>query len=128
MASTTLILTTVVLLLMLYIVNRISIALIGNVDIALITAAVIFVTAFVIFRDLLCTVDSYSILDITPEKQCDDPFFYQSDPVKQKFCSQFSPSQLGRYRCPPGYYGAPITWERTSMSDDCYNNHMCDKF
>ena len=65
------------------------------------------------------------LLQFTPQKMCADPFFWKNDPLKRQYCSQFSPEDLSRYRCPRGFNGAPISFEYTAMSDSNWENKMC---
>lgn len=64
---------------------------------------------------------------VTPEKLCDlGPYMYTSDPVKQKLCNSFSPSDLAKYECAPGFNGRPIWWARSDESNADWANTMCD--
>ena len=64
---------------------------------------------------------------VTPEKLCDlGPYMYTSDPVKQKLCNSFSPSDLAKYECCPGQHGRPVWFNRTDESNADWENTMCD--
>jgi len=65
---------------------------------------------------------------VTPEKLCDlGPYMYTSDPIKQKLCNSFPPSDLAKYSCCPGFTkGRPVWWSRTDESNADWANTMCD--
>jgi hypothetical protein len=64
---------------------------------------------------------------LTPEKNCDGgAYMYTSNPIKQKLCNSFSPSDLAKYECCPGQHGRPIWWARSDESNADWANTMCD--
>ena len=93
-------------------------------DIVLIIAGLIFTVLIYFIKSEI--KDSF-YFELTPEKHCEGgAYMYSSDPVKKKFCSQFTPSQIKNFSCDRGFHGAPVHWSRTDMSDSKWENKMCD--
>lgn len=64
---------------------------------------------------------------LTPEKNCDGgAYMYTSNPIKQKLCNSFPPSDLAKYSCCPGQHGRPVWWARSDESNADWENTMCD--
>jgi hypothetical protein len=96
-----------------------------NNDVSLLLFSLVFTGVVFLLKNLGNKDNFY--FELTPEKHCEGgSYLYSSDPVKKKFCSQFSKSDIANYSCCNGFHGAPVHWERTSMSDDKWNNKMCD--
>lgn len=96
-----------------------------NNDVSLLLFSLVFTGVVFLLKNLGNKDNFY--FELTPEKHCEGgSYLYSSDPVKKKFCSQFSQSDIANYSCCNGFHGAPVHWERTSMSDDKWNNKMCD--
>lgn len=97
-----------------------------NEDASLLLMGLIFAGLIYLLRNLGTHKDDFHF-ELTPEKQCTGgSYMYSSDPIRKKFCSQFSPNDIANYSCCNGFHGAPVHWERTNMSDDKWENKMCD--
>lgn len=65
--------------------------------------------------------------EVTPAKLCDGgPYMYSSNPERQELCSHITNSQLAQVSCGPGFVGRPVKWDHTNMSNDKWENNMCD--
>ena len=97
-----------------------------NQDITLLIGALLITGIIFLLEKFDYTKDNF-FFQLTPEKECDGgPYMYSSNADKQKLCSKFSKQDLAQYSCSPGFYGRPVHWNRNDMSDDSWNNTMCD--
>jgi hypothetical protein len=65
--------------------------------------------------------------EVTPVKKCcGGPYMYSSNPKVKKFCDNVTPDEKAQVCCGSGFNGSPVHFERTSMSDDMYENKMCN--
>jgi|UniRef100_A0A6C0D0U1 hypothetical protein len=79
--------------------------------------------------------------ELSPYKRCQGgPYMYSSDPELKAFCDSIPQEQLNQAFCnngvnggkggwdrkSHGFIGMPVHFEYTPMSDDKWENHMCD--
>lgn len=97
-------------------------------DLVIVVFGLLF-TALVYGMNSVRTTKDNFYFELTPEKHCEGgAYMHSSAPEAQKaFCSQFTPQQDREFTCPRGFHGRPVHWERTSMSDDEWQNKMCNK-
>ena len=76
-------------------------------------------------------VDSFTF-EVSPPKLCQGwPYMQSSAPQEIKdYCQKLFSTEKGRdaynsMNCPGGFPGRPVHWERTSMSNDKWENEMC---
>jgi hypothetical protein len=106
--------------------NYISVHLNINLDIILLLLAAVFTGVIYLLKKMNDNGEGFHF-ELTPEKKCDGgPYMYSSDPERQKLCSQFSPEDLSKYECCPGFHGRPVWWNRDSESNDNWSNQMCN--
>jgi hypothetical protein len=113
-----------------YVLSETSLFVSGYLNInkylTLIISSLIFTALMYLLNKNLDQQDNFHF-QVTPEKLCDGgAYMYTSDPQKQKLCNSFSPSELGKYQCLPGFHGRPVWWERTNESNADWANLMCD--
>jgi hypothetical protein len=98
-----------------------------NVDIILIFISLLFTLLCYFVKDSNVYSKDPFHFELTPEKHClGGKYMYSSDPEKMKFCSQFSQGDMSNYECPPGFHGMPVWWNRDTMSNNNWENKMCD--
>jgi hypothetical protein len=79
-----------------------------------------------------CQADGFHF-EVTPAKKCQGfPYMQSSDPELLNYCGKLLSTPRGRreydmVNCRnPGYLGRPVTFDRTSMSNDMWENEMCN--
>jgi hypothetical protein len=64
--------------------------------------------------------------EVTPAKLCaGGPYMYSSNPQLKKLCSHITNQEIAQVACGPGFHGRPVHWERSTMSNDKWENNMC---
>ena len=97
-----------------------------NIDILLILFAILFTgILFLLKHDKSKNNSEDFIFQLTPEKHCSGGSYMWTD-EKRKFCSQFTPQDIGYFGCSAGFHGAPVHWRRTNISNDEWENKTCD--
>lgn len=98
-----------------------------NQDVSLILTSIVF-TIILILVGWMSNIRDDFTFEVTPAKRCaGGPYMYSSNPELQKLCKNISPDEIAQYSCNPGFIGAPVHWNRTSMSDSHWENKMCDE-
>lgn len=66
---------------------------------------------------------------VSPPKLCDGGAYMVSsaDPAIKQYCDSLNQDQLDQVACNGGFVGRPVNFKYTPMSDDKWENHMCDK-
>ncbi len=94
-----------------------------NIDLLLVLFAVLFTGIIFLLRHE--QKDSFTF-QLTPEKHCRGGSYMWGDGEKRKFCSQFTPQDIGYFSCSAGFHGAPVHWRRTNISNNEWENRTCD--
>jgi len=120
----------VLIFLFFYVFARVAVFLSAHYDapldiMILLFALVMTGTVYLLARLYKDTKDNFHF-QVTPEKLCQDPYTYSSDPEKKAFCKQFTPAQIAEYTCGKGFVGAPVHWQRSTDSNANWENTTCD--
>lgn len=105
-----------------------------TVDKDLMTVIGAFITTMiliVIYKSIsLCdSCDTFTLskgFTVTPEKLCEGGEYMRTSAPKeiQEMCAKYGNKSC--IDCSPGFHGQPVHFEYTPMSDDNWQNQMCD--
>ena len=108
-----------------------------NHEVYLLLSAAVYAIIVLLVLHLLKLKENFHF-EVSPYKKCaGGPYMYSSDPELKAFCDSIPQSQLDQAFCnngvnngwdrkSHGFIGMPVHFDYTPMSDDKWENHMCD--